>query len=413
LIKNLAQEIKLQLVEGGITAVSGIKAAGICCGIKTEKPDLALIYSENVAEVAATFTTNEVQAAPVQLCKERHPSGKIQAIIINSGNANACTGEQGKSDARRMTQVTARDLGIEPQLVWVASTGVIGIPLPMTEIELGIGKIIPRLSAEGGADAARAILTTDTCTKQIAVQVPIGDRLITIGAIAKGSGMIRPQMATMLCFIATDAPIKSAALQPALEAAVYNSFNCISVDGDTSTNDMVLLLANGRAGGEFLEPNDPKWPAFCQALDYVTLEMAKAIVRDGEGATKLIEIRVEGAQTEEQAKLVAFTIADSPLVKTAFFGQQVNWGRIMAAAGKAGTKIKPELIDIYIGLIKLVENGYGLEGEMKKWAEEKLKEKEISLTIDLNLGDAHAQIWTTDLSYDYVRINADYHNLPE
>jgi glutamate N-acetyltransferase/amino-acid N-acetyltransferase len=400
----------LQLIDGGITAVPGIKAAGICCGIKNQKRDLALIYSQQPADVAAVFTTNEVQAAPIQLCKQRFPAGKIQAIIANSGNANACTAEPGMDNAQRMAELTAYELGITPELVWVASTGIIGVPLPLPRIEAGIKQITPLLNAKGGDDAAEAILTTDTCTKQIAVQQQVGDRLITIGAMAKGSGMIRPQMATMLCFMATDAPIESVHLQSALKQAVDKSFNLISVDGDTSTNDMVVLMANGQAGGEPLGPNDPGWPAFCEALEQVTLALAKAIVKDGEGATKLVEIRVEGALSEEQAKRVAFSIADAPLVKTALFGEQANWGRIIAAAGQAGVGIQPEKIDIYIGLIKLVEDGRGLDEEIQYRAEEKLKEDEIQLTIDLNLGDAHTTVWTTDLSYDYIKINAEYHS---
>jgi glutamate N-acetyltransferase/amino-acid N-acetyltransferase len=403
-------EDKMRLIDGGITAVPGIQAAGMRCGIKEKKRDLALIYSERPSQVAAMFTTNEVQAAPIRLCKQRLSSGKIQAVIVNSGNANACTGQQGMSDAERMARLTAQGLGIDSRLVWVASTGIIGVPLPLLKIEAGIKQIIPRLSPGGGHEAAEAILTTDTHPKQLAVQQPVGDRLITIGAMAKGSGMIRPQLATMLCFMATDAAIESTALQSALEQAVNKSFNLISVDGDTSTNDMVLLLANGRAGGEPLEPNDPGWPAFCRALDYVALELAKAIVKDGEGATKLVEIRVQGATCREQARRIAFAIADSPLVKTALFGQQPNWGRIMAAAGKLGAGIQPERIDIYVGNTELVAGGRSLGEEAEAKAKDKLKDKDVRLTLNLNLGNACAQVWTTDLSYDYVRINAEYHS---
>ena len=400
----------MQLIDGGITAVPGIRAAGMCCGIKANKSDLALIYSEQAAQVAAVFTTNEVQAAPVKLCKMRLAEGKIQAVIINSGNANACTGKAGMSDAKYMAKLTAEGLGLDPNLVWVASTGVIGVPLPLPKIQAGIKQIIPRLSINGGDDAACAILTTDTRPKQIAVQQQIGDRVITIGAMAKGSGMIRPQMATMLCFIATDAQVKSVHLQSALCAAVNKSFNLISVDGDTSTNDMVLLLANAKAGGAPLTPDEPGWADFCRALDYVTFELAKAIVRDGEGATKLVEIKVQGAISEEQAKKVAFAIADSPLVKTAIFGQQPNWGRILAAAGKIGAGIEPEKVDVYVGEVKLVEAGCSLGENAEDTAEEMFKKNDICLTIDLNLGTFATQVWTTDLSYDYVRINADYHS---
>ena len=400
----------MQVIEGGITAVPGIQAAGICCGIKDKKRDLALIYSQHEAQVAAMFTTNEVQAAPIHLCREHLSLGKIQAVIINSGNANACTGQGGRQNAQRMAQLTAQGLGIDPGLVWVASTGIIGVPLPMSKIEAGIEQIIPGLSSEGSNAAAAAILTTDTCTKQLAVHQQIGDKIITIGAIAKGSGMIRPQMATMLCFIATDAAIESAALQVALKQAADKSFNLISVDGDTSTNDMVLMMANGQAGGEQLTPDNPGWPAFQQALDYVTLELAKAIVKDGEGATKLVEIRVQGALSEKQAKEVAFSIANSPLVKTALFGQDPNWGRVMAAAGQTGAGLWPEQIDIYVGETKLVENGCSLGEEGEKRAKSLFKEKDICLTLDLKLGNAGTQVWTTDLSYDYIKINADYHS---
>ncbi len=400
----------MHVIEGGISSVPGIQTAGISCGIKAKKSDLALIYSESEAQAAAVFTTNEVQAAPVQLCKTRLAKGKIQAIIANSGNANACTGKQGMADAQQMARLTARGLGIDENLVWVASTGIIGVPLPMPKIKTGIEQIIPKLSAAGGHDAAEAILTTDTRPKQVAVQFQITDRLLTIGAIAKGSGMIRPQMATMLCFIATDAPIESSILQVALKGAVHKSFNRISVDGDTSTNDMVLLLANAKAGGEPLKPDSPDWTAFSAALDYVCLKMAKAIVRDGEGATKFIELNVQGAASEAQARKVAFAIADSPLVKTAFFGQQANWGRIMGVIGTAAAKIQPERIDIYVGKLKLVESGCSLGEEVESRAATLFKEKDIQLTIDLRLGTATTQVWTTDLSYDYIKINADYHS---
>lgn len=400
----------MQPIDGGITAVPGIQAAGICCGIKANKLDLALIYSENEAQAAAVFTTNEVQAAPIKLCKTRLAKGKIQAVIANSGNANACTGEAGMSDAKHMLKLTAEGLGLDPELVWVASTGIIGVPLPLPKIQAGINQIVPILSIKGGLDAACAILTTDTRPKQIAVQQQIGDRLITIGAMAKGSGMIRPQMATMLCFIATDAPVAPPHLQSALCAAVNKSFNRISVDGDTSTNDMVLLLANAKAGGKPLTPDEPGWTDFCQALDYVTLKLAKAIVKDGEGATKLVEIKVQGAASYEQAERVAFAIADSPLVKTAIFGQQPNWGRIIAAAGKVRAGIKPEQIDIYVDEVKLVENGCSLGKDAGDKVEALFKKSAICLTLDLNLGSISTQVWTTDLSYDYVRINADYHS---
>ncbi len=399
----------MKFIEGGITAPVGIKAAGICCGIKQSNLDLALIYSEKTAQIAAVFTANEVQAAPIKLCRERLCSGLIQAVIINSGNANACTGQQGLLDSRTMADITAAELQIDSSLVWAASTGIIGERLPISKIKSGIKKIVPALSKAMGKQAARAILTTDTCTKEAAVELEIADKTITIGAMAKGSGMICPNMATMLCFVTTDAHIKAEHLQLALNQAVNQSFNRISVDGDTSTNDMVMILANNAAGGAQITPESAYWQDFCDALNMMCIKLAKDIIKDGEGATKFIEIKVIDAISEKQAQKIASCVGNSALVKTALFGQQANWGRILAAAGMAGAGIIPEQIDLYLNSVKLVENGCGLGEQVAIEAEERLKSKDIEIIVDLKQGDKSYNMWSCDLSYEYVRINADYH----
>ncbi len=406
-------------IKGGITAPRGFKAAGISCGIKKGgKPplkrgaaeaakDLALIYSEVMAKAAAVFTTNQVKAAPLKVSAEHIKDEKAQAIVINSGIANAATGKKGLKDAEEMTQATAQILGIEKENVLVASTGTIGTFLPMNKIAEGIKEAKGKLSGEGGGDAASAIMTTDTFPKEVAVELDIGGKRSVIGGMAKGAGMIFPHLATMLSFITTDVAIGGELLKKALKSSIAKSFNTITVDGEESTNDMVVILANGLAGNEEIDKENEDFKKFSSGLDEVTLKLAKMIVKDGEGATKFIEIEVKNALKLEDAKRIAFSIANSLLVKTAIFGEDANWGRIMAAIGNSGVKIEEEKIDIYLGNLKLASKGCGI-GFNGKMAKKILKGKEIKIIVDLNLGEKSAKVWTCDLTPDYVKINAHY-----
>ncbi|MBI5182904.1 MAG: bifunctional glutamate N-acetyltransferase/amino-acid acetyltransferase ArgJ [Nitrospinae bacterium] len=395
-------------IHGGITSVRGIKASGIRCGIKDKGKDLALITSESMAEAAGVFTTNRVKSASVILCNENLKKGKgCKGIIINSGNANTCT-KDGYMNAREMVEQISVYLDVPFESILIASTGVIGIPLPMERIRKGIPELIHRLSTDGGMDAAEAILTTDNLPKLSAVEYEIDGKAIRIGGIAKGSGMIYPKLATMLSFLVTDVSIDRDSLQCALEESVKRSFNRITVDGDTSTNDTVLCLANGLAGNNRITDMDENMIMFMEGLNYVTQDLSKKIVRDGEGATKFIEVCVKGAVTSSDAKRIAFSIANSNLVKTAFFGESPNWGRIMAAAGTSGVEFDVEKVDIYFNEEKVVERGIGIERDSKERIKKTLKEKEITVSIDLHIGEEKISVWTSDLTYDYIRINADY-----
>lgn len=394
-------------VPGSVAAPRGFRAAGLHIGLKRYRKDLALIVSQERAAAAATFTTNRVQAAPVHVTREHVQGGFLRAIVCNSGNANACTGPQGMADARRMAELTAAALGVAPQEVAVASTGVIGVPLPMDKIASGIHKAAQLLSTEGGRDAAEAIMTTDKVPKELAIELEIKGRPVRIGAIAKGSGMIHPNMATMLAFVTTDAAIEPAALQAVLRRSVERTYNRISVDGDTSTNDMVVVLANGLAGHAPLTLDDPELARFEQALDYVNTALAKAIARDGEGATKLIEVRVVGAAGEADAVQAARTIARSNLVKTAIYGEDANWGRIVCAAGYSGVDFDPERVDVFIGPLPVARDGRGLAFDEER-AKEILRASEVTVTVDLKAGPAAATAWTCDLTENYVKINASY-----
>ncbi len=399
----------MKTIKGGITAVPGFLASGIHCGIKKVKAaDLALIFSKEPCAAAGLFTTNRVIAAPVRLTQNHIKSGRLQAIVANSGNANACTGPRGETIAREMAERTARRLGIAPELVAVASTGVIGEPLPLEAIRSGIPKSVKMLNARGGRNAARAIMTTDKKFKETAVQLKIGGRTVTLGGIAKGSGMIHPTMATMLAFLATDLRVEPSLLQVMLTTAVNRSFNMITVDGETSTNDMVLCLANGRAGNPDLNRSETARLSFQSALDAACLQLARMIVQDGEGATKFVEIRVRGAINDAGAKAVALCVASSNLVKTAFFGADANWGRIMAAIGAAGVDVNPDRISLAFDHVPLVKKGIGLGKAADRRATRVLKQRSFSLTIDLHAGTASATAWTCDLSYEYIRINAAY-----
>lgn len=398
----------MKTISGGVTAPRGFKAAGISCGIKKNQlPDLALIYSEVPAEAAGIFTTNQVQAAPIILSKEYLKKGKAQAIIANSGNANACVGAVGMEAARRMAAAAGKALDIPMDSVLVASTGVIGVALPVEKIETVLADKKDILAENGGAAAAKAIMTTDTFPKEIAVEFELGGATVRIGGIAKGSGMIHPNMATMLGFITTDARIEGALLQKATAIAGKASFNRITVDGDTSTNDCLFVLANGLAKNEPITSENEDYLTFLQALTGVCLELAKLIARDGEGATKLVEIKVSGAKTEEDAVKAGKSVATSNLVKTALFGEDANWGRILAAVGYSGVAIDPERVSISLGDLPVYQKGVGLAFDEVK-AKEILSQKEILINIDLGDGQETASVWTCDLSYDYVKINGSY-----
>lgn len=395
-------------MENGITTPRGFKAAGISCGIKKgDKKDLALIYSEVPARAAALFTTNQVTAAPLKVSAEHIKDGKAQAIVINSGCANAATGEKGLEDAEEMTQATAQILGIEKENVLAASTGTIGTFLPMNKIAEGMKEAKEKLSEEGGSESAEAIMTTDIFPKEIAVELKIGDKRVIIGGMAKGAGMISPNLATMLSFITTDVVISGALLKKALKSSIAKSFNMITVDGEESTNDMVVILANGLAGNEEVDKENEDFKRFSSGLDEVTLKLAKMIVVDGEGATKFIEVEVKNTLKWEDAKRIAFSIANSLLVKTTIFGEDANWGRIMAAIGNSGVKIEEKKIDIYLGNLKLASSGCGVKFSEEE-AKKILKEKEIKIIVDLNLGGKSAKVWTCDLTPEYVKINAHY-----
>ena len=399
----------MKMIKGGITAVPGFFASGIYCGIKKIKvPDLALIFSKDPCTAAGLFTTNRVTAAPVRLTRKHIRSGRLQAIVANSGNANAATGPIGERAAREMAELTARKLGIATGMVAVASTGVIGEPPPMKALRAGIPKSATHLSPNGSRMAARAIMTTDKKIKEVAVRLKIGGRTVTLGGIAKGSGMIHPNMATMLAFLTTDIRIKPALLRKMLTSAVNRSFNMITVDGETSTNDMVLCLANGRAGNTELAESEKDRSRFQAALDSVCTKLAKRIVQDGEGATKLVEIRVRGAINDAGAKAVALRVAGSNLVKTAFFGADANWGRIMAAIGAAGVNVNPDRISLAFDHVPLVKNGVGLGKTADRRTTRILKKRSFCLTIDLHAGTGTATAWTCDLTYDYIKINAAY-----
>ncbi len=396
-------------VEGERLGPKGFQAAGIACGIKATAgaKDLALIYSQTPARVAGLFTKNRVKAAPVLATRQKVRKGICQALIVNSGNANACTGEQGLKDAEAMAQVTAEALHLLPQHVLVASTGVIGQPLPMERLRQGIPSLVAKLSEEGFPDAAQAIMTTDTHPKIITEKVA-ADNEITILGMAKGAGMIRPQLATMLAFLLTDARVETEVLADLLREGARATFERITIDGDTSTNDMLLLMANGEASRRTLHPDDGPFPRFKEALFRVMDHLALAIVRDGEGRTKVVKIVVKGSKSSRAAEQLAFRVAHSPLVKTAFFGQDPNWGRIMAALGYAGIAFDPQKVSIFFDDVLVVEHGVSAPGVTEEQQRRVLQQEEFTVTIDLHAGSAQASIFTTDLSTDYVKINASY-----
>lgn len=399
----------MQILENGsVTSPRGFTAAAVAAEIKyTGRTDLAIVYSKVPAQAAAVYTLNRFKAAPLRVTEENISNGVAQAIVVNSGIANAGMGAEGMRLAREMSDCAAEALDIAKDDVIVASTGVIGMPLPMDRVKAGVQKAAKALYPDGGRDAAKAIMTTDTVCKEMAVQLRIDGKLVTIGAMAKGSGMIHPNMATMLGFITTDVNIDNKALQAAFKANIDDSFNMVSVDGDTSTNDMVVILANGQAGNTLLTEESPDFPAFKQALREICIEMAQKIAGDGEGATKLVECTVTGAATKEDARLAAKAIIASSLVKTAIYGNDANWGRIACAAGYSGAQFDPDKVNIFIGDVQVAQNGMGLEFDEAK-ATETLKQKKVNILVKFNIGTEEATAWGCDLTYDYVSINADY-----
>lgn len=399
----------MKINEGGVTAPQGFLAQGVGAEIKKkDRKDLAIIYSTVPCNAAGVYTSNRVRAACIDLNRVHLQNGTAQAIVVNSGNANACTGQQGMLDARRMAEVGAELLNLEPQDVIVASTGVIGVAMPMERIEAGIRQAAGSLSADGGHNAAEAIMTTDLVGKEIAVDIQIQGNSVHIGAMAKGSGMIHPNMATMLAFITTDACISNKCLEKALKESVNQSYNMISVDRDTSTNDMAVILANGLAGNPCIDDeNGEDYEQFKAALDYVNIYLAKMIARDGEGANHLMEVKVKRAADEPTARVIARSITSSNLTKAAVFGKDANWGRILCAAGYSGADFDVNKVDIYLGKEKMAENGMGLVFDEEK-ARAELEQDKVTIIVDLKSGDCEATAWGCDLSYDYVRINADY-----
>ncbi len=401
----------MKLIDGGVTAPQGFTASGVCAGIKagnTSKKDVAIICSQVPCTAAGVFTTNVVRAACIDFNKKQLADGKAQAIIVNSGNANACTGAQGMADTEAMADVTAQCLKFAKEDILTASTGVIGVYMPMDRMISGIQAAAPQLSSQGSDDATEAIMTTDLFKKQAAVQIEIGGKVVKIGAIAKGSGMIHPNMATMLAFVMTDAVISHACLQKLLSSSSNISYNMISVDRDTSTNDMAVIMANGLAGNPVIDdPNSPAFEQFKDALDYINITLAKKIARDGEGASHLIEVKVINAADEKTARTIARSITGSNLTKAAVFGEDANWGRILAAAGYSGAGFDPSKTDIYLGAEKMAEGGMGLLFDEEK-ARLELQKENVMITVDLNSGAASATAWGCDLSYEYVRINAAY-----
>jgi glutamate N-acetyltransferase/amino-acid N-acetyltransferase len=394
--------------DGTVTSPEGFLAGADYCGIKTRDHgalDLAILFSEVPSVAAGVFTANKVKAAPVILSQNRLAGGMAQAVVVNSGCANACTGDRGLADCAEMANFAAGKLGIPPQAVLVASTGVIGVPLPMERIRGGIEAVT--LSREGGHQVAKAIITTDTFPKEIAVGVRIAGKDITIGGVAKGAGMIHPDMATLLSFITTDAAMDATLARASLRQAVDDSFNMISVDGDTSTNDTVLLLANGLAASEPIRAGTPEAALFQDCLGQVCLYLARCIARDGEGATKLFEVKVEGAVTLREARLAARTIASSPLVKAALHGSDPNWGRIVAALGRSEAEIDQSRVDLYLKDLRLLKAGCPVPFDQAE-ARKMLSEAEVQIRVCLNLGKESATAWGCDLSEEYVTINSAY-----
>ncbi len=403
----------MKIINGGVSTPKGFKAAGIHCGVKAgneDKKDLALIVSETECAAAGTFTTNKVKAAPVYLSMNNVKNGKAKAIVCNSGNANACA-PNGEMHAMTMCTDTAKALGINPEDVLVASTGVIGHEININAISAGIPKAAELLSEDGGKDAALAIMTTDLAQKEICVQLELGGKTVTVGGIAKGSGMIHPNMGTMLSFITTDANVEPETLKQILKECVRISFNRISVDGDTSTNDTCIILANGMAGNPEITAGGEDYQAFSEAVAFITRTLAIKIAKDGEGATKLITCIVRGAESEDKAEKIAKTVIRSPLVKAAMFGADANWGRVLCAMGYSGEEFDPVKVTVAFasetGKIEVCTGGRGLEFD-EELALKILQKEEVVIDITMQEGDFEVTAWGCDLTYDYVKINGDY-----
>ncbi len=405
--------IEIQEAAGGVTAAAGFVAGGLHAGLKKcpDKKDLAIIHSLAPAVVGAVFTQNKFAAAPVNWCRQVVAGGRAQAVVVNSGNANACTGAEGAANAAEMAAVCGKALQAPPEQVLVCSTGVIGVQLPMPLLREGIATCAAQLSTQGGQAAAEAIMTTDLYCKETAVSYQYQGKTVTVGGIAKGSGMIHPNMATMLCFITTDLQIEAAALQQAVKEAADASFNMVTVDGDTSTNDSMLVLANGQAGNETVQADGAGYAEFVQALTLVAARLARLMAYDGEGATKLLECQVCGAPSLQDARLAAKAVVGSSLVKAAFYGEDANWGRIACAAGYSGAQFDTAKVNLRLqsaaGEIELMRAGSGLVFD-EDVAKQVLQEREIFIKLDLGSGEYQATSWGCDLSHEYVNINADY-----
>ena len=402
----------MKMIEGGVTAAQGFVAGGIHCGVRKNKskPDLAMIYSEKPCAAAAVYTQNLVKGAPILVTQKNIADGAAKAVICNSGNANTCNAD-GEEKAQTMCDLAAQALGIEPQDVVVASTGVIGQVLPMEPIQAGIPELVKALSADGSHAAATAIMTTDTIAKEAAVEVEIGGKTVKVGGISKGSGMIHPNMATMLCFVTTDCAISPAMLDKAIHQVTEKTFNMISVDGDTSTNDTFAILANGAAGNPEITAPGPDYDAFAQALEAVCRQLSKLMAGDGEGATKLLVCRVDGAADLSMARTVSKSVICSTLFKAAMFGADANWGRVLCAIGYSGAAVDVNKIDVSFrsakGQVDVCQNGAGIPFSEEE-ASQVLSEHEIEILVHLHLGDASAEAYGCDLTYDYVKINGDY-----
>lgn len=405
----------MEIINGGVTAAKGFKAAATAAEIKYKgRTDMAMIYSEVPCLAAGTFTTNVVKAAPVKWDQEivyHHPAAQV--VVCNSGIANACTGEEGYGYCRKTAQAAAEALQVSENSVLVASTGVIGMQLPIDRIADGVKAMAPKLegSIEAGTEAAKAIMTTDTVKKEVAVQVEIGGKTVTVGGMCKGSGMIHPNMCTMLGFVTTDAKISKKMLQEALSEDVKDTYNMVSVDGDTSTNDTVLLLANGLAGNPEITEKGEDYELFKKALNYVNTTLAKKIAGDGEGATALFEVKIIGAESKEQAVTLSKSVVTSSLTKAAIYGHDANWGRILCALGYSGVTFDPEQVDIWFkssaGILKIVENGVDT-GYSEEAATQILSQEHVIAIADMKMGEEEATAWGCDLTYEYVKINGDY-----
>ena len=397
-----------KMSEPSITAVPGIGAAALNCGLKNSKDDLALVCSEKEAAAAGVFTRNLVQAAPVKLCREA-VGLPVRALVLNSGNANACTGEEGMANAREMASLAAASLGVSPQQVLVSSTGVIGVQLPMEKVSAGIRRAAAKISTDtaAGHRAASAILTTDKVTKEVAYRGFVGEKPFHLAGMAKGSGMICPDMATMLAFFFTDLAMERPLLQKLLEEAVESSFNLITIDGDTSTNDTVLLLANGAAGLLEVAEGSALCATFSDLLTRACCDLARQIVADGEGVTKVIALTLNGAPDRGSARILARSVLNSPLVKTAFYGEDANWGRIIAALGYAGVDFDPGKVDIFLGPLQVARQGEAVPFDESE-AKAILRQKEVPVRVELGAGDCSLSTWGSDLSHEYVTINSDY-----